>query len=645
MFLTFLDTNEKPFGCQCGAVFSRRDLLRRHERLACHDGTEQSRQHRAGVALTTLESSRSLNSIPADKGIGCAISDPRSTSSSPLNGIQISSVPQQSLQEAASIEYPRFNGYWSASDDFPALLPSQLSLATQIVPHYASPSVRPADRARLLASLTRVADVFPNAALPSTSALTRYLAGYFTGFYPHSPLTHAPTFRLEACSPELCLAMMAVGAVDRFETASATQLFYYAKSLLLDTQQNRGSTTSGDAPSIDEVRCLLCLVHFATWQSNPSLRNEATVLQSLLVQTLRLTGLEETPQTLQDGGWEHWAECESERRTKLFAFCFLGVQSIAFDVPPSIWCDEINLKLPCSCPEWTAPDASTWHLLKQNTPRQGDQDRFRETLDLLLSPAAGQMSSPTPGGNYVLMHGLLQKIIWTPRFISGNLSLANDHQSLFDSRSALRKWTSFWQQTPESNLEPLHPNGPLPYASTALLSRAYVRNSTEVFQTRKIFTWSPAQIAQRLQSSPPVTRRWRSLLAAYHATNLLATLVKLGVQYVKQNQSILWSVEGTLCGLDCSIFLEKWLRCVQETMQDTSLTGHEKRLLDWINDVVYEGLSSANDCSFDNIPRPAVSPDQIITVWSHLMQGNSPVPFIKLISQVLVEYQRLSAGS
>ncbi|KAL4745810.1 hypothetical protein BDW72DRAFT_207892 [Aspergillus terricola var. indicus] len=396
--------------------------------------------------------------------------------------------------------------------------------------------------------------------------------------------------------------MVEVGVIDRFETASATQLLYYAKSLLLDTQQ---------------VRCLLCLAHFATWQSNPSPRNEATVLKSLLVQALRFNGSEETPRTLQDGDWESWAEHESERRTKLFAFCFLGVQSIAFDVPPSIWCDEINLKLPCSCPEWTALDASTWHLLKQNTPRQGEQDCFRETLDSLLSPVAGQMSSPTPEGNYVLMHGLLHKIIWTPRFISENLSLANDHQSLFEY--ALHKWTSFWQQTPESNLEPLNPNSPLPYASTALLSLAYVRNS-------------PAQIAQRLRSSPPVTRRWWSLLAAYHATNLLATLVKLGVH-----------IEGTLCGLDCSIFLEKWLRCVQETMQNASLTGHEERLLDWINEVVYEGLSSANDCSFDNNPRPAVSPDQIITVWSHIMQGNPPFPFIKLISQVPVEYQQLSA--
>ncbi|KAI7975378.1 hypothetical protein EIK77_000222, partial [Talaromyces pinophilus] len=29
-------TNEKPFACPCGAQFSRRDLLRRHERVARH---------------------------------------------------------------------------------------------------------------------------------------------------------------------------------------------------------------------------------------------------------------------------------------------------------------------------------------------------------------------------------------------------------------------------------------------------------------------------------------------------------------------------------------------------------------------------------------------------------------------------------
>jgi hypothetical protein len=141
------------------------------------------------------------------------------------------------------------------------------------------------------------------------------------------------------------------------------------------------------------------------------------------------------------------------------------------------------------------------------------------------------------------------------------------------SRSALQQWTLSWQQTPESNLEPLDPNGPLPFTSSALLSLAYVRNCFDVFQPRRLSTWIPAQIAQVLQNSFPVDRKRNTLLAAYHAANLLSTLVKLGVQYFKHNQAVLWSIEAALCGLDCSVFLEKWLRRVQETMCDVPLTG------------------------------------------------------------------------
>jgi hypothetical protein len=264
------------------------------------------------------------------------------------------------------------------------------------------------------------------------------LAGYFTGFYPHIPFTHLPTFKLEACSPELCLAMMALGALDRFENTSATQLFYFSKALLLDSQQRRAQAdVEGHVEqSIDEVRCLLCLAHFATWQSNQSLKTEACVLQSLLVLALRLSGLEQVKQSRRDISWEEWSQDESERRTKLLAFCFLGIQSIAYDVPPSIWCYEIDLQLPCSCPEWTAPNATTWNLLRENTPCQ--QGQFRETLDSLLSvayPVSHSTSTPTPVGNYILLHGLLQKIIWTPRLVSGTWSRkssSQDCQSIFE---------------------------------------------------------------------------------------------------------------------------------------------------------------------------------------------------------------------
>jgi hypothetical protein len=63
----------------------------------------------------------------------------------------------------------------------------------------------------------------------------------------------------------------------------------------------------------------------------------------------------------------------------------------------------------------------------------------------------------------------------------------------------------------------------------------------------------------------------------------------------------------------------------------------------WIQDIGYEGLSSANEGSLGKTTPPAMIPKQIITVWSHIMQGNSPYPFMKMIGDVLVEYKRLTA--
>ncbi|CAG8948506.1 unnamed protein product [Penicillium salamii] len=636
-------TNEKPFACRCGALFSRRDLLRRHERMVGHSNADDVQPHVSNdseLSKQSVDSSLFVipdNSVPADTAVPEKQNIFPRTPNSPGLFTDIGHEQFTSTDVCISFNCPLTNAFQAA----------------QLVPHCANPTVTYSDRFRLLCSLGRVDNLFPGHDLPSISALTRYMAGYFTGFYQHVPFTHGPTFKLESCSPELCLAMMALGAVDRFEYTAATELFYLSKALLFDSQQSRARSqmnrvigvsdpdhTSRKQP-MDEVRCLLCLAQFASWQSDPSVREEAFILQSLLAQGLRSSGLEETTESL-PLRWQEWVQRESERRTKLFAFCFLGIQNIAYDVPPSIWCDEINLKLPCSCPEWTAPDEMTWNLLRANSP--GVQGRLNDTLEHLLSsnPVNHQSAPPSPVGNYVVMHGLLHKILWSRRSMSGNLSktFSADFQSVLES--ALQKWTLSWQQTPESNLEPLDPNGPLPFTSSALLSLAYIRKCFDASPTRRIFTWAPVEIAQILQKSLPVDRTQNTLLAAYHATNLLSTLVKLGVQYFKNNQAVLWSIEGTLCGLDCAIFLEKWLRKTQDTIQDKPLTDHESRLITWVQDVVREGLSSANDCSFKTAVQVTDLPDQILTLWSHIMQGNSPFPFIRMIGDTLVEYKSLS---
>lgn len=237
--------------------------------------------------------------------------------------------------------------------------------------------------------------------------------------------------------------MMALGALDRFESKSATMLFNYSKALLFANRNNNArhenrrmlSSSSTHSTlrqgSIDEMCCLLCLAHFATWQSDLDLRNEAPIMQSLLGQSLRLSDLEESREISHSLGWREWSQQESARRTKLLAFCFLSTQSIAFDVPPSVWCDEINLVLPCPCEEWTAPNEDAWRLLRQNNLHQ--PRRFQDTLEILLSPdcqADHFLPNTSPVANYVLIHGLLQSGLWARRSISEDIS--QHYQPLFE---------------------------------------------------------------------------------------------------------------------------------------------------------------------------------------------------------------------
>lgn len=140
-------------------------------------------------------------------------------------------------------------------------------------------------------------------------------------------------------------------------------------------------------------------------------------------------------------------------------------------------------------------------------------------------------------------------------------------------RNALRKWTTAWQRTPESNLEPMDPNGPLPFTSTTLLSLAYIRNCSNFGSARALISWDPVQIATSLRSVPPLNRNRNVLLAALHSTHVLSTLVKLGVEYIRNTQAFTWSIEDALCGLECAIFLNKWILGIGETIHKRPLSG------------------------------------------------------------------------
>jgi hypothetical protein len=277
--------------------------------------------------------------------------------------------------------------------------------------------------------------VDPTFRLPSRHSLTRYIKSFFGGFHLHMPFIHVPTWRLDDHPVEVIFGIAAIGAQYCFEKRAAEQLFSAGKALvtnklagssvtsdahllLLDsagghTQQNFG--TSIMPSSIEIIRALLTLMGYATWDPKPRMVHQAFAIRETLTQFLRSEGLHEidvahAAQSPEEH-WRSWIIEESARRTKLVAFSFLHTHSIAYDVYPPLRSNEVGLRLPCSTLEWNAPSFVLWDIARKAISKP--QLYFKEALSFLLdhkTEPARLDPIPTPLGNYVLLHGLIQRI-------------------------------------------------------------------------------------------------------------------------------------------------------------------------------------------------------------------------------------------
>ena len=90
--------------------------------------------------------------------------------------------------------------------------------------------------------LDEFSSVLPNDfVFPSRHTLNRFLEGYISGFHDHLPFLHLPTLLPTDLSPELLLAILAVGAQYRFETNRGHALWYAAKAVALEQIRRRHS--------------------------------------------------------------------------------------------------------------------------------------------------------------------------------------------------------------------------------------------------------------------------------------------------------------------------------------------------------------------------------------------------------------------
>ncbi|OBW67928.1 MAG: Aldo/keto reductase [Aureobasidium pullulans] len=521
----------------------------------------------------------------------------------------------------------------------------------------------------------------PTFRLPSRHALTRYIKSFFGGFHLHMPFIHVPTWHLYDHPVEVIFGIAAIGAQYCFEKRAAEQLFFAGKAFVMDRlarppetlaspsllvmdsmtpaiDQHQTTTQNTEGESIETIRALLTLMGYATWDPQPSTVRQSFALQELLTQILRNEGLEDVKESLlpselgQNSGhlleqdWRSWVEKESTRRTKLVAFSFIHTHSIAYDVYPPLRSNEIGLRLPCSTLEWNAPNALSWHAARKATPKP--QLFFKEALSFLLDhkhEPARLDPIPTPLGNYVLLHGLIQRI-----HIVRDLSLpimsdmaALPPEEVEKLERGLRCWTSGWQQAPESSLDPNNENGPIPFTSSSLLALAYARIYLNLGPYRQLQTREPQRIARALTRCPEIERSEGVIAALLYATHMLGIPVKLGVDRVAKSQAFFWSVRHSLASLDCAILLSKWLTIVASTSATSPLTDSEERILYWVKCIVEEAYAvvdfddtPAEDIDFQNSADLALA---VLRIWAHFFKSNSQWPFINIIGHGLEAYR------
>lgn len=433
---------------------------------------------------------------------------------------------------------------------------------------------------------------------------------------------------MAASAPELVLALAAVGAQYRFENSRGIELFYAAKAVVTEqirrrdgsvqTQSLRPRTGSlTQSPSIhsgspftfqppeeavspdskeymDSIQALLLLTAFATWERHQELLKEALAFQSTLARLVRDSGLSKTEYsvTSEEVTWEKWIKAEGNKRTKLIVYCFFNLHSITWDIPPLILNAEVKLDLPDPANEWKAVNAEQWKQLRSGN--KAPPIPFQTAFARLFSKSPTDPGfAVSPLGNYVLVHALIQQIFFARQLSMnwpGSAGLMLRSEDIAVLERALSAWKQGWKRAPESSLDPQNPNGPVAFTSTALLGLAYIRLHIHMGPLRHLETRDSTQIAHALRNTPDIQRDPRLTPALLHSAHALSIPVRLGIDFVARTQTFFWSIQHSICSLECAFLLSKWLAALARIKSEggPALSEHEQKLLLWVRSLLEE---------------------------------------------------------
>ncbi|KIW99512.1 uncharacterized protein Z518_11251 [Rhinocladiella mackenziei CBS 650.93] len=604
----------------------------------------------------------------------------------------LSRAVQPTDQQEDSSSFSRFGSR------LPSLQPEESPSAPQSDPnsgHRALADINIEDRQNIALKLAEFAHAVPHTfQLPSRLALSRYLAGYVNGFHEHLPFLHIPTLSVNNCCIELTLAIAAVGAQYCFEGQKGVELFHVSQSIAMQrirqrdarlavshrstevSSQYSGRTksseilTTGETPRsgslsgclglpsqpdfepgtqredlMQTAQALLLLMAMATWAKHREILREALAIQSVLATLVRDDGFKSPPMP-EDISWTEWIRRETTKRTKFIVFCFFNLHTIVYNIPSLILASELDLTLPCNAAEFKAPTAARWKELRARAISEVD---FQVALHRLFSRTGNDVSTYNSSlGNYVLVHALLQHIFFVRQISRYRLDhdgeLRSDDVAAIEQ--ALRNWQLAWKRNPESSLDPMNPNGPVTFNSTALLRLAYIRLNVDLGPGRALDTRDPVQIANAFRDSPSVKRTPKLVRAVLHSAHALSIPVKIGIHLVAQTQTFMWSIQHSLCTLECAFLLSKWLEALSLPDSGPTVTNDEQKIATLVKTMLDETeFAMPVDVPIDSPAAMKYLSAGVLRVWAQVFRGAQTWAIVDVIGTSLNIYaDMLEAG-
>ena len=311
--------------------------------------------------------------------------------------------------------------------------------------------------------------------LPSKHTVCRYIEGYFSGFHAHLPFLHIPSVSFRTISPELILAILAVGALYRFQRRQSDQLYIAAHALVQHKVRCRvqdvykdstsaASKQSSSNPRVELLQAMILLIALSTWNHSRLLSDSFALAGQLALLTQESDGSSVSNTRSQDE-WIFWVCDESERRTKLAAYSFLNLHSIVYNIAPKLMTAQMgNVLLPSPESHWQATNKSGWLAARQR--EQHHEIDFRTACANLCreQPASESLGKSTTFGNYMLIHGIVQQVFLcrhTLMNFSSQSEGALPSETVANIQKTLRNWQQTWDTTNGASVDPASPHGPL----------------------------------------------------------------------------------------------------------------------------------------------------------------------------------------